>query len=129
MKVELLSLYLQYDWSRHRESNSNCGIESPVSLPFRRWRDIKAVVFLGATARPAYSGGVSSPLEYVDTIINITPYLRPIMIISFSVQISFNPEYATWRLYTVFLAEVGLEPTSSGSYSSSQSGIICFSIV
>lgn len=30
------------------------------------------------------------------------------------VQISFNPEYAAWRLCTVFLAEVGFEPTSLG---------------
>lgn len=87
MKVELLSLYLQYDWSRHRESNPNFGIESPVSLPFRRWRDrnrsdrppigsvvpLLSVVFKWCYRHRFASGGVSSPMEFVDTIIEPSP--------------------------------------------------------
>lgn len=87
MKVELLSLYLQYDWSRHRESNPNYGIESPVSLPFRRWRDrnrsdrppigsvvpLLSVVFKWCYRHRFASGGVSSPMEFVDTIIEPSP--------------------------------------------------------
>lgn len=87
MKVELLSLYLQYDWSRHRESNPNYGIESPVSLPFRRWRDrnrsdrppigsvvpLLSVVFKWCYRHRFASGGVSSIMELVDTIIEPSP--------------------------------------------------------
>ena len=96
MKVELLSLYLQYDWSRHRESNPNYGIESPVSLPFRRWRDrnrsdrppirsvvpLLSVVFNWCYRHRFASGGVSSPMEFVDTIIEPSPSNKRVLRLS-----------------------------------------------
>lgn len=47
-----------------------------VLCPSQLDDDAIYAVDIGRYRSPAHSGGVSSPLEYVDTIINITPYFR-----------------------------------------------------